>query len=144
MNIIKMNILDVTEGIIVHQVNCQQVMGSGLAKQIRDKYPSVYNSFMKYKMKLGQIQMCQVSDDLWICNLAGQEFYGRDPKVVYTSYSAIRDGLCKLQKWADDTDFSNLIYLPYNMGCVLGGGDWNVVLPIIEHYICDPIICKLE
>lgn len=31
MEIKKMNILDVTEGIIIHQVNCQNVMGAGVA-----------------------------------------------------------------------------------------------------------------
>lgn len=34
---IKGDILNVTEGIIVQQVNCKGVMGAGLAKQIRDK-----------------------------------------------------------------------------------------------------------
>ena len=34
---IKGDILNVTEGIVVQQVNCKGVMGAGLAKQIRDK-----------------------------------------------------------------------------------------------------------
>ena len=42
---IKGDILDVTEGFIVQQVNCFGVMGAGLAKQIRDKWPSVYNRY---------------------------------------------------------------------------------------------------
>lgn len=142
MKIIQKDILTVEEGIVVQSVNCQGVMGSGLAKQIRDKYPQVYESYKKYQFKLGQIQLVKITNQLYVCNLAGQEFYGRDSKL-YTNYSAIREGLCKLQKWADNTDLSNLIYLPYNMGCGLGGGDWNVMLPIIEHYIMEPIICKL-
>lgn len=46
---IKGNILNVTEGIIVQQVNCMGVMGAGLAKQIKDKWPNIYND---YKEKL--------------------------------------------------------------------------------------------
>lgn len=42
---IKGNILNVTEGIIVQQVNCHGIMGAGLAKQIRDKWPSAYDSY---------------------------------------------------------------------------------------------------
>ena len=56
---IKGNILNATEGIIVQQVNCMGVMGAGLAKQIRDKWPSVYNRYLdkvyyspKKKMKI--------------------------------------------------------------------------------------------
>ena len=39
--------------IICHQVNCQGVMGSGIAKQVREKYPNVYNSYKKACDKLG-------------------------------------------------------------------------------------------
>ena len=39
------NILEATEDIICHQVNCQGVMGSGLAKQIRSKWPSVFADY---------------------------------------------------------------------------------------------------
>ena len=31
--------------IICHQVNCKGVMGAGLAKQIRDKWPDVYDRY---------------------------------------------------------------------------------------------------
>ena len=37
------DILSVANGIIVHQVNAQGVMGSGLAKQIREKYPMAFD-----------------------------------------------------------------------------------------------------
>ena len=53
---IKGDILNVTEGIIVQQVNCFGVMGAGLAKQIRDKWPSVYDTKIEFttlqKMKI--------------------------------------------------------------------------------------------
>ena len=31
---------------ICHQVNCQARMGSGVAKQVRAKYPEVYNAWL--------------------------------------------------------------------------------------------------
>ena len=31
---------------IVHQVNCQGKMGSGVAKRIKDEYPVVYKNYM--------------------------------------------------------------------------------------------------
>ena len=39
MNIITGNILDITEGIICHQVNSRGVAGTGLTQQIRDRWP---------------------------------------------------------------------------------------------------------
>ena len=38
--------------ILCHQVNCQGVMGAGLAKQIRSKYPEVYEQYKEDFSKL--------------------------------------------------------------------------------------------
>ena len=46
IKIIEGNILNAEEDIICHQVNCRGKMGSGLAKQIRDKYPDVYKEYV--------------------------------------------------------------------------------------------------
>ena len=42
------NIFDCTENIIVHQTNCQGVMGSGIAKQVKERYPEVFNAYYHY------------------------------------------------------------------------------------------------
>ena len=39
------NLLDAQTAVIAHQVNCQGVMGSGVAKQIRDKWTNVYTAY---------------------------------------------------------------------------------------------------
>ena len=39
---VKGNLLDSDCDYICHQVNCQGVMGSGIAKQIRERWPEVY------------------------------------------------------------------------------------------------------
>lgn len=144
MQIVNMDILDVKEGIITHQVNCQQTMNSGLAKQIRKKYPSVYNSYMKYKMMLGSVQICRVDTNLFICNFAGQNYYGRDPNICYTDYDAYHVGLPKLNNWWLESIPEFNIYFPFNIGCGLGNGDWKVISNLIEQYIPQAIICRLE
>lgn len=40
-----------SKGIIVHGVNSQGVMGSGVAKQIKDKWPEAYGSYMAHNVK---------------------------------------------------------------------------------------------
>lgn len=139
------NILDVTEGIIVQQVNCQGVMGAGLAKQIRQKYPHVYG---KYKDEcgmigfenLGSVSFSQVDEKLSIASIFGQLRCGRDKSVVYTDYNALRRGL----KIVSNSKRDAFVYIPHGIGCGLANGDWNVVLSIIEETIPDAIIVKWE
>jgi O-acetyl-ADP-ribose deacetylase (regulator of RNase III) len=63
----KGNLLEVKEGIITHGVNCQGVMGSGVALAIKQKYPSAFYSYKNFvaedreleKGCLGMIQILQ-------------------------------------------------------------------------------------
>jgi O-acetyl-ADP-ribose deacetylase (regulator of RNase III) len=132
------NILDVTDGIICQQVNCKGVMGAGLALQIRNKYPTVYDAYRKYYKKglldLGVVFMVPVSSTLIVANLCGQYGYGRDKQ--YTDYYALMDCFSFLQTSRRGKN----IYIPYKMGCRLGGGDWKKVNHIIKQYLPDAII----
>lgn len=68
---------------ICHQVNCQARMGSGVAKQVRAKYPEVYNAY------------------------------------------------------------GETIAMPFKIGCGLGGGDWNVILGLIQKELSDKYTVEL-
>ena len=48
IKIVEGNILDATEDVMVHQVNCIGIMGGGLALEIRKKYPEVYYSYLRF------------------------------------------------------------------------------------------------
>jgi len=123
-----MNISSIHRGIIVHQVNCQGVMGCGIALAIRHRWPRVFEQYRKHPPSLGQIQLVQVSDNLYVCNLAGQERYGRGRR--YTNYTAVQSGLTKLNSWA--TEHNLPVFIPAGMGCHNAGGDWAVVDRIIS------------
>jgi len=45
IQVIAGSLLEASENIIVHQVNCQGAMGSGIALQLRNKYPLMYLSY---------------------------------------------------------------------------------------------------
>jgi O-acetyl-ADP-ribose deacetylase (regulator of RNase III) len=139
------NILDVTEGIIVQQVNCQGVMGAGLAKQIREKYPHVYENYRDvYEVAegslLGVVCYVHVSPKLCISSVFGQEYYGRNKNIVYTNYNALKTGLADISSVAQALGYQ--VYIPHGIGCGLANGDWNVVLSIIEETTPDAIIVK--
>lgn len=151
---INRDITMITTGVIAQQVNCQGVMGGGLAAQIRRKWPVVYQEYSElYKtgqLILGYCQIINVDvfDNLWVANLAGQYNFGRDPNIVYTNYIALKNALTKLKVWVDAdnkaTGETLPIYIPYQLGCGLGNGKWDTVNRIIEEVIPEAIICKIE
>lgn len=129
------SLLDSDCQILVHQVNCMGVMGSGIAKAIRNKYPIVYDEYIKFCKSfekkydlLGQIFIVKVSNKQAICNLFGQYTYGHNKR--YTQYDAVVNGFENLRNFCIDKGIKN-IAIPVNMGCTLAGGNWIVYKTII-------------
>ncbi|MBU8727087.1 MULTISPECIES: macro domain-containing protein [Bacillus] len=133
------NILEASEDIICHQVNCKGVMGAGLAKQIKSKYPNVYKEYKQLCTEqvddlLSSVQLISTNDRKTIANLFAQTGYGR--KRMQTDYDALRS--C-LQSLKDTVTHSNQtsIAIPYGIGCGLAGGDWTIVEEMIEDVLGD-------
>jgi O-acetyl-ADP-ribose deacetylase (regulator of RNase III) len=132
------NLLSVKEGLILHGCNAQGVMGSGVAKAIRDTYPQAYADYRaKYeaqgnRLGLGQIVWTRISMNpkLAIGNAVTQEFYGRDPKVRYVDYEAVRTVFNKAGILARREGLS--VHYP-QIGAGLGNGDWGVISAIIHE-----------
>ena len=142
IKIVQGNILDAPEDIICHQVNTKSVMGAGLAKQIRNKYPEVYPSYQRYckgckdgnpQNLLGEVQTILCSDGKIVANLFGQYDYGRDKQ--YTDYNALKQSLESILTIAKM--FNDSIAIPYGIGCGLAGGSWDIVYSIIEEVFKD-------
>ena len=137
---------DIPGRVLVHQVNCQGVMGAGLAKEIKTRYPRAFTQYRKFcqpdsnpKLKPGMIQMVRIDPMLWICNLAGQDRYGRDKR--YTDYKAVEVALKKLHQWHQQHLELDII-IPLNMGCSNAGGDWSIVSKLIEDNCPEAKITK--
>ena len=73
---IKCDIFESGADVICHQTNCQGVMGSGVAKQVREKYPQVYEQYKRVcasgERLLGRTQIVPISATQSIANLFGQ------------------------------------------------------------------------
>ena len=90
------NILDVKEGVIVHGCNCQGVMNSGVAKQLRSEYPDIFlpyaeaieQSYQTDINPIGGIICVRVTNTLVVVNALTQQYYGRDGDK-YVSYKAM-------------------------------------------------------
>lgn len=137
IKIVEGDILLAKEEIIGQQVNAQAVMGSGLAKQIRAKYPNVYDEYVEFcelydntRQRMGLVNFVEVEEGKYIANLFGQEDYGRNKFITYTNYDSLEMALRFLKSVAKMNNMS--VALPYNLGCGLANGNWNVVYRMIE------------
>lgn len=135
---------NVTQGIILQQVNCQNAMGSGFAKAVYEKWPVVKSDFhhfsntkQKDKDRLGAMQVVTVEDGLFVVNLFAQLNYGRADDYRYTSYDALDIALEKTAKWMKSSglDLRSIDVHHPAIGCGLGGAHWPIVAEIIEHRI---------
>ena len=124
---------------IVHGCNAQGVMGSGVAKIIREQYPEAYDEYRKMyvsatdkglsSLPLGDVIWAE-SNGKWIGNAITQKFYGRDGQR-YVSYDAVARAMWEINKFCPGP-----VAMP-KVGTGLGGGDWNVIAAIIESELKD-------
>lgn len=123
-------------GYIVHGCNAQGVMGSGVAKQIRAKWPKAYEHY-KDRAVLGCNSYYKCDDETVIVNAVTQEYYGND-KFVYVDYRAMKDCFMKLALVIPMHDIPRVVNFPL-IGCGLAGGKWEIVSKIIDEAIPDSI-----
>lgn len=139
INHVKGDIFKSDADIIIHQVNCQGVMGSGVAKQVKDLYPNVYVHYREYckdftpEEMLGTVFMVPIDNKpRFVANFFSQNDFGYD-RNCYTSYEAFEKCLLYMKK--NYSEFSMAI--PYLIGCRRGGGSWNIIYKMIEDILGD-------
>lgn len=148
IEIVNGNLLESNANLLLHQVNCMGKMGKGLALQIKQQYPIVYEKYqiacsaLEPNELLGKIQVCKINESQSIVNVFSQMGFGYGKR--YTDYQAMREAFTKIADLAREEGYT--IGLPYNYGCGLGGGNWKKVYDIIEevYYDVDVTIYKLE
>ena len=130
---VKGNLLDPEYKVFCHQVNCQKVMGAGLAKQIKEKYPEVYQEYEDREYAfLGAIDWVHTHDDRICVNMYAQEDYGRYER--HTDYIGFAQCLVELSDYLHSVNKDAKVAFPDHIGCGLGGGDWRVISALIEDF----------
>ncbi len=120
--------------VLVNPVNTVGVMGKGLAKQFKIKYPKM---FVDYKQAcdeeaftIGQLHLYH-TDTKWILNFPTKTHWRAKSKLEY-----IEAGLQQFIGIYKDKDIKSIAF-PM-LGCGLGGLDWvNQVRPLMEQYLSD-------
>ena len=132
--------------LLLHGANAQGVMGSGVAKAIRDEYPYAYEVYRaKYiaeGLEVGEVLFVPC-DNRIIANAITQEFYGRDGRQ-YVNYNSINSTMELVNDFASDHSFSH-VAMPL-IGAGFGGGSWKIISEIIENQLTSviPIVYTLD
>lgn len=129
--VIKKDIFNTHAQLLVNPVNCVGVMGAGLAKQFKERYPGM---FVKYKKDclLGNVQLGEIR--IYEGNFYSDvicfptKYHWEDPSKL--SYIAHALGRLKEVITYDS------IAIPA-LGCGLGGLQKKEVIPMIVKYMMD-------
>lgn len=164
MKYIEGNLLDLAEqgnfDIIVHGANCQNTMGSGIAKQVRDRYPKAYLvDQMTQKgdmMKLGKFTQAHIDGftmvdaqgamrshtrhfSFTIINAYTQYWFGTEGP--YLDYEAVTNIFKQIKLLYDmNPQAPCRIGIP-KIGAGLAGGDWDIIEGIIDDMGFSDLTC---
>lgn len=133
--------------IICHQVNEYGVMGAGIAKQIKDKYPKAFDDYTntigdaasKYK-DLPVFALSKQPDGVIVANMFTQRNGKTDIEIlrnaVFLLAMQILDLFVTKLKFNETTgaffDRPFRVGIPYKYSCGIAKGDWESVLKIWE------------
>ena len=117
---------------IMHCANCRNKFGSGVAYEIRMKIPEAFEADTYMHRQLSPEQILGIhSHASGVVNLYGQLNYGYGKRQV--NYGALASAIVhSMGHWATGIE---TIGIPYKMASDRAGGDWNIVLELIEHLI---------
>lgn len=127
------NIFDSPLQAIVNPVNCRGVMGKGLAKQFKQRYPAMFQDYKQRcasgQMKLGQPYIYKDSPDgKWIINFPTKDHWN-DKSRLEDLEQGLRCLVEKLSEWKVTS-----LAVPA-LGCMNGGLKYEDVLPLLKKYL---------
>ena len=146
VKIIDGNLLDFPNGIdfIAHSCNTQNVMGAGIARQIKDRYPLAYeadcHAMHEDEVGLGSYSFAwtDATQTKGIYNMYSQDKLGGERAVDYEGFYLALQNVANHIEWQDkhDDEISSL-GLPWMISCGLAGGSWNVIFSMINDILID-------
>lgn len=113
--------------VLVNPVNTVGIMGKGLAKQFKERYPDMFEDYVKVCRKgfdIGQLHVYHVSTDKTIINFPIKRHW-KDP----SNYDYVEVGLKQLTRYLNKNLVETIVIPPLGYG--LGGLDFNIVNKMI-------------
>ena len=153
---------------IAHSCNTRNIMGGGIAKQIKSRYPQAYEADTEaynteydqdgqYVHWLGKYSKAEIESKFLpnnkgrIYNLYTQASLGTGQRqVLYEDFwqalKRVEQDLYKINVNKNEYDGSSapVLGLPYGISCGLAGGNWGIIKAMIEDIFLDsPIKCYI-
>ncbi len=138
--IVNGNVCDAPHALIMHGCNAQGVMGSGVAKAIRAKFPLAYTDYrLLYEagdLYPGYVHFCRIYEPeaKTIANIITQEYYGNDGGK-YARYEHLMEGLKRVRSYCLTMQITE-IATPW-IGCGLGGLKQEIVQELLEEMLVE-------
>ena len=152
---------------IAHSCNTRNIMGGGIARQIKDRYPQAYEADTKafdteydkdgqYVRWLGNFSKAEINskflpdDKGYVYNMYTQANIGGGRQVHYEKFwqalKRVEQDLYAINVSKHEYDGSPppVLGLPYGVSCGLAGGNWGIIKAMIEDIFSDsPIQCYI-
>lgn len=125
------NIFDSPAQVIVNTVNTVGVMGKGIAKECKERYPEMFQLYQQacksQKLTIGKL-MLWYGEDRWVLNFPTKIHWRGRSKIEY-----IEKGLKEFCDKYIDYNITSVAFP--KLGCGNGGLEWNIVKPLMEEYL---------
>lgn len=126
----KGDMFDVTVDVRVNTVNCQGVMGAGVALAFRKKYPDMFHDYQKAcavgDVQPGRMHIWKNAKHDWIINFPTKRTWREKSR-----YDDIASGLRALREYL--AAYPGIKVALPALGCGNGGLDWKRVAPMIQE-----------
>lgn len=138
----KGNLIDLAEqgefDFIVHGCNCHHTMGSGIAKEIRERYPQAYEADLltpkSDRDKLGSFSVALANNFVIVNAYTQFDFAPRDKDhFEYEAFQAILTKLVDRSKTVFEEGLTLSFGFPY-IGMGLAGGDKDRIIAMLEDF----------
>jgi O-acetyl-ADP-ribose deacetylase (regulator of RNase III) len=129
---------------IAHSCNTHNVMGAGIARDIKHTYPEAYvadcHAMMEGENVLGDYSFAwtDATQSKGIYNMYTQDKIGGERAVNYEAFYVALTKVANNIEWQDKHDGKTSTFgLPYGISCGLAGGSPRIINSMIREILVD-------
>lgn len=125
------SLLESSAQTLVNTVNTVGVMGKGLAREFRDRYPTMFHAYKEIcdqgLLTPGRLWLWKDAG-AWVLNFPTKKHWKNPSKIEW-----IEAGLERFVAGFEELGIREISFP--RLGCGNGGLDWTDVKPVMEHYL---------
>jgi O-acetyl-ADP-ribose deacetylase (regulator of RNase III) len=129
---------------IAHSCNTHNVMGAGIARDIKHTYPEAYSAdchaMMEDKNVLGNFSFAwtDATQNKGVYNMYTQDKVGGKRAVNYEAFYVALENVADHIEWqSKHDDEEKVLGLPYGISCGLAGGSKRIINTMIHEILVD-------